>query len=88
LKEKMMKFLLLSALIISSCTSAPDGFCDCLEKGEKLNLISHEILEGKNSDSNIAKMKEMKALKKEACAPFQTASGKSMIDWQKACEKN
>ncbi len=81
-----MKRIFILFVLISSCNSAPEGFCDCMKSGEELNEITQTVLSGKASDDVKMKMMKIRDEKKKACAQFETASGKNMMEWKKACE--
>lgn len=81
-----MKKILFATLILVSCKSAPEGFCDCLEKGESLNRITNEVLSGDLSDAKKEEMLQARKEKEKSCQPFINAKGKEMREWQKECE--
>jgi hypothetical protein len=73
-------------LILVSCNSAPDGFCDCLAKGEELNKITNEVLSGDLSNVKKEALLKARKEKEKVCAPFATTNGTEMREWKKACE--
>jgi hypothetical protein len=81
-----MKKILFSALLLIGCSSAPEGFCECLEKGEELNQITNEVLSGDLSNKKKDEMLQARKEKEKACATFITASGNEMREWKKSCE--
>ncbi len=85
-----MKHLAILSIILisiaSSCKSAPEGFCECLEKGEELNAKTQEVLSGRASEETKRKMLKIRKEKKKMCAQFENASGPQMREWKKACE--
>lgn len=80
----MKKFLFIS-LVLASCSSAPEGFCDCLEKGEQLNKITNEVLSGDLSNAKKDEMLKTRKEKKKLCAAFERAHGAEMREWKKSC---
>ncbi len=82
-----MKKLILLTLLFAACNSTPEGFCDCLEKGEALNTKTNEVLRGKASEEVKREMIALRKEKNEACAKFQTTSGTEMMEWKKGCAK-
>ncbi len=81
-----MKKILFVSLILVGCNSAPEGFCDCLEKGEQLNSITNEVLSGDLSNAKKDQMLKTREEKKKLCAPFENANGGEMREWKKSCE--
>lgn len=81
-----MKKILIASLILVGCNSAPEGFCDCLEQGEKLNKITNEVLSGDLSNAKKETLLKTRRQKEKVCAPFVNAKGDQMREWKKSCE--
>jgi|TARA_R110000737_G_scaffold284835_1_gene291292 hypothetical protein len=81
-----MKKILFSALLLIGCNSAPEGFCDCLEQGEKLNKVTNEVLSGDLSNAKKDELLKARKEKEKLCAPFVEANGAEMREWKKSCE--
>lgn len=85
-----MKYLVTLSIVLlsitSACKSAPEGFCDCLKKGEALDVTTQEVLTGEASKDTKRKMLELRKVKKKACAKFETSSGPQMREWREACD--
>ena len=81
-----MKKILFATLILVGCKSAPEGFCDCLEKGENLNRITNEVLSGDLSNAKKEEMLKARKEKEKVCAKFINSKGEQMREWQKECE--
>lgn len=82
----MKKTIIILTVFVSSCSSAPEGFCDCLKKGEELNVQTQAVLAGRASDDVKKKMIKLRAEKNKACANFVNSSGTEMRSWQEACK--
>jgi hypothetical protein len=78
--------ILYTVLILASCSAAPEGFCDCLEQGDKLNKITNEVLRGDLSKTKKNEMLSARKEKKEACAAFLETDGNEMLEWKKSCK--
>lgn len=73
-------------LVITSCNSAPEGFCDCLSVSEKLNQTANDVLSGDQSEAKSKKLIELRSKQNEACKDFQATKGDDMRKWKKTCE--
>ncbi len=74
--------------ILTSCGSGSEQaqFCKCMQKGEELDRLSHEILKKEVVDARKAdEMRELTAEQKEACKDFQTMGGDKMRELQSHC---
>jgi len=80
-----MRKILFSALILASCSSDPEGFCECLEKGEQLNKVTNEVLSGDLSNAKEEEMLKIRQEKNKFCASFGNTSGSQMREWEKSC---
>lgn len=81
-----MKKILFSAILLIGCNSAPEGFCECLEQGDKLNKVTNEVLSGDLSNAKKEEMLKTRKEKNKVCAPFAEANGTEMREWKKSCE--
>ena len=81
-----MKKFLFATLILVGCNSAPEGFCECLEKGEQLNKITNDVLSGNLTNAKKNEMLKIRAEKKKLCMPFENTKGTEMREWKKSCE--
>ena len=84
--KKLLILAILFSLVIASCKSAPEGFCDCMEKGKELDKQTKIILQGEASLEAKKKMVEIRKEKKKVCAPFENSNGNEMREWRKACD--
>lgn len=72
--------------LLAACSTAPDGFCDCMKKGEELNRQTQLVLNGNATEATKRKMIQIRNEKKKVCLDFETASGPEMKKWQEACK--
>jgi hypothetical protein len=82
----MKKTIIIFTILLTSCSSAPEGFCDCMKKGEELNVQTQAVLAGRASDDMKRKMIKIRAEKNKACENFLNSSGTDMRKWQEACK--
>lgn len=83
----MKNLLILSSiLILSACNSKDEQFCECLKAGEALNAFSSTLMQGKITKEKADKLKQLKALKSDACRDYQTMSGPEMLERKADCQ--
>ena len=83
----MKYFIAFSTLILlGSCNSKDQQFCNCLQAGEELNEHSLTLFNESVSAESAKKLKELKAKQKKACADYQTMGGPEMLERKKLCQ--
>lgn len=78
----------ISVLLLFSCSTPSDPFCDCLEAGEKLNNFSEKLMEGSATEDEATELKQLRDAKKSACEEYETMDGATMREKKAACEEN
>lgn len=83
-----MRFYLFSTLIfLASCSSKDTKMCDCLEAGEKLNILSAKLLTSDVTQKLKDEMIKLKTEKTVKCKDFQTMGGEEMLKLKAECQK-
>ncbi len=73
-------------IILSSCSSKDQKFCDCLKAGDELNQYSSKLFNKVITPKLHKEMMELKAKKKSACKNYQTMNGKKMMELKGECK--
>jgi hypothetical protein len=81
-----MRKLIFACLALAACNSAPKGFCECLEKSEKLNKVANEVLKGDMSENKKKALLNAREEKAEVCKGFALVKGTQMQKWKRECE--
>lgn len=84
----MQKLFLLCSIILvmNACSSRDEAFCKCLKAGDELNTQSKKMLLDQSSSDERKKFKQLRKQKEEACRPYRTMDGPTMLEKKKACE--
>ena len=78
--------LIIVVLLLASCHSKDEQFCNCLQAGEELNNYASTLLKQNISKEMASKLITLKKAKKQACAGYQTMSGEEMMKKKAACK--
>lgn len=73
-------------LILFSCSSKDQQFCDCMKAGEELNDFSSTLFKKVITPELHKKMMDLKEKKNTACKNYQTMSGAKMMELKAECE--
>lgn len=77
---------LFTLLILASCSSKDEQFCNCLKAGDELNTFSSKLFDNKVITPELhRKMQTLKAAKTKACQNYQTMDGKKMLELKEEC---
>ncbi len=82
---KVFIFTVIS-LLICSCNSKDQQFCDCLQAGEELNNKTKTVFNQVITQKLHNEIQDLKAKKKSACENYQTMSGKKMLELKNECK--
>ena len=83
----MKYFIVISSVILlSSCNSKDQQFCNCLQAGEELNEHSLTLFNESVTPESAKKLKDLKAKQKKACADYQMMGGPEMLERKKECQ--
>lgn len=83
----MTKFsILLAGIILFSCSSKDQEFCNCLKAGEELNDFSATLFTKDITKKEADKLKSLKATQKSKCANYQTMTGAEMLKRMNECK--
>lgn len=81
--------VIVSMMLVFSCSNKDKQFCECLEVGNELNqeAAKYSSIElDKITDKDVAKLKALKEKKEKICAPYETMAGPEMLKKQEACK--
>jgi hypothetical protein len=73
------------AIVLFSCGSKDEQFCECMKVGEEFNQTSKEILVKGESSKLVAKFKALKSKKEKVCKKYETMGGKEMLERKAEC---
>lgn len=83
----MKKTIFIAGLILASCSSKDQQFCDCLSATTELNELSSKVLSGELSEESLSvDQKAIKSKKDKLCADYETLSGEELMKKQEDCE--
>lgn len=86
----MIRSSLIILLLCSACSQTEsefdDQFCDCLSAGKELSELTVQFFDRQPTKEEANKVKELKAIEKEACLDYQTMDGDLMRAKKANCE--
>lgn len=85
----MKKIILFSGIVLVSCSSgvSDPNFCECLKKGDELNILQNEIMS--QEEVTLDRKDELAALraqKDSVCEPYSTMDGATAYKLKQECE--
>ena len=78
--------IIASVFLMSACNSKDEQFCKCLSAGEKLNNYSAKLMQADITKEKADSLKELRAVKKEACKDYKTMKGPEMLKKKAECQ--
>jgi hypothetical protein len=86
----MIRSSLFILLLCAACSpSEPEfdsQFCDCLSAGKELSDLTEQFFDRQPTKEEANKVKELKAIEKEACLDYQTMDGDLMRAKKADCD--
>jgi len=83
----MKKIILFTSLILlSSCSSKDEQFCNCLKAGDKLNSFSSNMFYKEITPKLEKEMQLLRATKASACKDYLTMDGEKMLEFKEECK--
>ena len=73
-------------ILLFSCSSKDEQFCDCLKTGKELNDFSSSLFTQVITSKIQQQMISLKDKQKSACKDYQTMSGEKMMKLKAECE--
>lgn len=85
MKNRITYFLLVSFVLLGSCTSSND-LCICIEKGDELNEFSSELLSTEFvTIEQEERLQKLRTEANEACAEFKDMGPKELYKLRNEC---
>lgn len=77
--------LLAVALMMVSCSSKDEQFCECLELSEQLTQASRAALIANPTQADIEKIDSIKQIKLQRCEQYEVMGGEELLKKRNDC---
>lgn len=80
-------FFISASIVLVSCSSKDDAFCDCLSATDSLNNYTEKLMSRQATSAEVKEVKELRQKKDKACEAYETMDGPTMRQKKEACEQ-